>query len=213
MTEEVEPFLPNPRDSDAVNTPRRIALLGGSFDPPHLGHVYMTLAVLQRTDIHEVWVLPCADHVDKSDQAPFKERIKMCRLAFSHLRNVHVSEVEAHLPKPNYTVDTLQALTSSRPEWEWFFVVGQDLLEDIPSWSRAEELTDLATLMVVPRQGYPAVDAPEEAGEPIHVDISVQLPEMSSTTIRKVLRRGGRADGFLDRWVAEYVVEKSLYEG
>lgn len=190
---------------------RTVGILGGSFDPPHLGHVYMALSVLQRTEMDELWVTPCDNHVFKEDLADFRNRRDMCRLAFRHLNRVKTTIVENVLPQPNYTVKTLRAIHETRPNLELYFVVGADLVEEIPDWTQADGLTDLCQLLVVPRQGHPAVDPPPEVGDPTFVELSCQLPEMSSTTIRRLVRQGADASGFLDDLVHQYIENRELY--
>jgi nicotinate-nucleotide adenylyltransferase len=193
----------------STGNPKKIGVYGGSFNPPHPGHVFTALTTLQTTDLDQILVTPCANHPDKDGLVPFVHRMNMCKRAFSHLNNVIVSGIEAGLPKPSYTVQTLKELKKGYSNL--YYIVGTDLAEEIPNWENADGLTDLATLMIVPRQGHPLVDPPEELGDFILADFSFQIPEVSSSLIRSVLQRGGDLDAFLDNQVISYIQEHELY--
>lgn len=194
-TESLSSILP------LVEENKKIGIYGGSFNPPHLGHAMMCLAVLMTQDIDEVWVLPTADHADKENLDSMEKRLAMCRHTFDHLAGTRVLPVESFLPKPSYTVNTLRAIKGLRPKAELFFMIGTDLVEDVPKWDNAEGITKYATFLIVPRQGYPLIDIPEELGQPLEVDISIDLPEVSSSFISKLRERGAEVKGFIERKV------------
>jgi nicotinate-nucleotide adenylyltransferase len=194
------------------NHPYRVGVYGGSFNPPHMGHVYMALSLLQTQELDRLWVLPCADHPFKSDQAAFDLRVEMCNLAFSHLEDVEVLSIEEHLPQPNYTVQTLSCIKEMCPKVEFSYIIGGDLVEEIPEWTNAEGLADLAQIIVVPRQGHPVVDAPDILGDYREVNLGFQLPEVSSTRITKMMKRGADVSGFLDRRVHSLIQHHGLYD-
>ena len=99
----------------------RIGLLGGSFNPPHLGHLLMAVAVYATEEIDHLWIIPTADHAFGKKLAPFEDRVRMCHLAFRHLAGgAAVLDLESRLPREpgtaSYTVDTLRALRAVRPD-------------------------------------------------------------------------------------------------
>jgi len=178
----------------------RVALLGGSFNPPHLGHALLAHSILSVEDVDTVWVLPCADHPFGKDLAAFDHRMRMCELAFSHLKNVHVVDVEQHMPTPSYTVQTLRILRNHLPSLRPSFVVGTDILDELHLWKEPDALQELCELVVVPRGGYP------RRGK-----LELPLPEVSSSEVRDRLRDGKDATSLVDKGVHAYAVERQLY--
>lgn len=190
---------------------RNIALFGGSFDPPHLAHPYLGLAILQTQPIDTVCVLPTAEHPTKDDLAPMEHRIQMCRRTFRLFEDIWVSDFEDTLPTPSYTVQTLEQI---HQEWEFdslYYVIGTDLAEEVPDWENAEGLSDFCTILLAPRQGYPITDPPDELGNFRKIELGFDLPELSSTFVRQLLRRGVDCSEFLDRLVYHYILSNGLY--
>lgn len=192
-------------DLDAVLPPLppsgRVALLGGSFNPPHLAHALLALSVLAVEDVEALWVLPCADHPFGKGLAPLEDRLEMCRRTFSYLGEaVRVVDVESRLPKPSYTVQTVRALLAARPGLEPRWIVGSDILDELHLWKEPEELGRLAPLLVFPRAGY------RREGR-----LDFSLPEISSTDLRARIARGDDVAGSVDRRVAAYIEERGLY--
>ncbi|MBL4819354.1 MAG: nicotinate (nicotinamide) nucleotide adenylyltransferase [Deltaproteobacteria bacterium] len=166
-----------------------IGILGGSFDPPHLGHQMLALAALSTTPIGEVWIVPCASHAFNKPLSPFEHRLKMCEYAFSHLRSVQVLDLERDLPKPNYTVQTLEAIQEARPDLKLYFVMGSDLMADFDKWEGHEKIREIAELVIVDRKTL--------------------LPQAKSTTIRSVVPRQDFSN--LDLKVRDYIQKTGLY--
>lgn len=199
MTNTLEQYLPNNHGTET----KKIGLYGGSFNPPHLGHALMILSVLMTKDLDEVWIIPCGEAPHKENLEPFDMRMGMCENTFGHINNVHVIELENHLPTPSYTVNTLKTIKEHRPNYELFFIIGTDVVENVPEWKNAEGITDLARFMVVPRQGYPLMTLPGELGNAKIVKMGIELPELSSTLIRKFQKRGLGLDKFVEKNVAQ----------
>ncbi|MDP2344632.1 MAG: nicotinate-nicotinamide nucleotide adenylyltransferase [Deltaproteobacteria bacterium] len=186
----------------------RIGLLGGSFNPPHLGHVMIAVAVYATEEIDHLWVIPTASHAfgqfDPSKQglAPFDDRVRMCHLAFRHLAGgAAVLDIEKRLPSPNYTVNLLRALHFLRPGIKPVWIAGSDIIQDLPKWKEPEEFQRLCRLVVVPRRGY-------ESGAKLGID----LPLLSSTDVRTLLREGRDVSGLIDREVLSFVERRELYK-
>ena len=178
----------------------RVGLFGGSFNPPHLAHALLAHAVLAHGTVDAVWVLPCANHPFGKPLAPFDARLAMCRLAFRHLTDVAVLDVEQRLPTPSFTVQTLRALRQALPQLRPSWMVGSDILDELHKWRQHEALDALCDLLVIPRRGYRAEGA-----------LDFDLPEVSSTEIRLRLASGQDATGLLDRAVSEHIAAHSLY--
>jgi len=179
----------------------RIGLLGGSFNPPHLGHLLIATAVYAVEEIDHLWVIPTASHAFGKDLAPFADRVRMCHLAFRHLAGgAAVLDIEERLPKPSYTVNLLRALHALRPGIKPLWIAGSDVLADLPRWKEPEEVQRLARFVVVPRKGY-------EGGARLGID----LPLLSSTDVRTMRRDGKSIEGLVDREVLAYIERRDLY--
>ena len=170
------PLIPELPDCKAD---AKIGLLGGSFNPPHLGHAFLALSVLSMTEIDQLWVLPCADHPFGKELAPFAARMRMCEMAYGDLKRVSVLDLEKRLPTPSYTVQTLRAIKEARPGLKLSYVIGSDLMHEIESWHEPEELKRLCDFVFFEREGYasPEGAAPKTLG--------IRIPNISSSAIRE----------------------------
>lgn len=177
----------------------RIAVFGGSFDPPHLGHVLATAWVLSTAPIDEVWVIPAYDHAFDKELTAFTHRLRMAELAFAPLRGVRVSDLEARMGGESFTVRTLERLRDEHPDHAWRLVVGSDLVDQIPRWHEGHRVEQLAELLVVGRGGHGRDDD------------ELLMPEVSSTEVRRRLRAGEAAHALVPRVVLDYVRAEGLY--
>lgn len=189
----------------------RIGILGGSFDPPHLGHQILAVCALALEKIDELWVLPCADHPFSKKLSPFEHRFKMCEIAFAMLKaNVKVVDIERRLPAPNYSVKTLEKIRELRPSIEIDWIMGSDVYLDLPKWKDPQKLATLSQIVVFRRQGT-SLSALREIPFPAKVHDQFELPHVKSTEIREMLRDGEAKEGFIDKSVLEYAMKHQLY--
>ena len=161
-------------------TRHRVALFGGSFDPPHLCHVLAAAYTLWRADVDEVWVVPVYRHAFGKTLSPFEIRCAMLEAALAHLGpRIRVHRIEEQLGRqstePTYTIDTVEALLAEHPELELTFVCGTDLFLHRHRWRRWEDLKDRLRFFVLGRDGNP---------DPDGVTVHTHLPALSSTQIR-----------------------------
>ncbi|MBT9558607.1 MAG: nicotinate-nicotinamide nucleotide adenylyltransferase [Myxococcales bacterium] len=141
---------------DPERAPARVALYGGSFNPPHVGHVAVVAWLLSTTDIDAVWLLPCSEHAFGKALAPLRDRVAMCQAAmvpFDPTR-VAVSTLESHLPQPARTVDTLTALRARFPETRFDLAIGADILAERHLWKRWDLIEASTRLWILGRDGY-----------------------------------------------------------
>jgi nicotinate-nucleotide adenylyltransferase len=198
--------------------PRRVAIFGGSFNPPHVAHVLAVAYALSAAPVDEVLVVPVYQHPFSKELAPFEDRLSMCRLAVGWLPRVEVSGVERELGGESRTLRTLEHLAAEHPGWAMRLLVGADVLPDLPKWHRFERVAELARPIVLGRAGFappaqePAGPGPAPAAPALEI-AEVSLPRVSSTEVR-----GALAAGDLDavRWrlpsaVLSYIVERGLY--
>jgi nicotinate-nucleotide adenylyltransferase len=195
----------------------RIGLFGGSFDPVHLGHLVMAEQALAQAGLDEVWFLPAAaaPHKPEKAQASFQARLDMLQLATAGNERLKVNSIESELPTPNYTVNTLKALTSRHPEHQWYFLLGGDMLIDLPHWREPEKLVEMAGLVVMPRPGSTVPNQEElkhRLGKSARL-LQLEGPtlDVSSRWLRATLSSGGTARYLVPRAVEMYIEEHGLY--
>ena len=160
-----------------------VAIYGGSFNPPHVGHAMVSAWLLWTRQVAEVWLVPVYAHAfaDWHDKtlAPFADRVAWCRAMAADLDlPVQVDEIEASLSGPSYSIDTLRALAARHPQHRFRLVVGADALPHLPKWRDWDGIARDFDPIVVGRAGYPA-----PAG-------AVVFPEVSSSDIRTRLTAG-----------------------
>lgn len=180
-----------------------IGVFGGSFDPPHCGHVLLATYAISVAPIDRLLVVPTFQHPFGKPLAPFEHRVAMAERAFWLLRGVEVSRIEQELGGASYTVRTLEALRAREPGAELRLLVGADVLGDVERWRDFERVRELAPLFVVGRSGYPREDDVE----------TPDLPAISSTVVRARLRAGEHVAGLVPRAVERYCLEHGIYRG
>jgi nicotinate-nucleotide adenylyltransferase len=174
----------------------QIGILGGRFDPPHLGHLALARAAVRHFGIDELHVTVVADAAHKRAEAPVEDRLAMARLAFAGLGAV--VELERH----RYTVDALEAAGYEDP----IFLIGADQLRDFSTWRQPERVLELARLGVAARPGYPL-----DAASP-RIEVFELAPHpISSSEIRARVRRGERIADLVAPEVAAYIEQRGLY--
>jgi len=187
----------------------RIALLGGSFNPPHMGHQMVCLYLLEAEQFDRVWLVPCYRHAFSKPLETFERRLKMCRLcAEPFAGRVEVSGIEKQLADGgvNRTIDTLHSLDSQYPKKEFTLVIGSDILAEAPSWKGFDEIRARYPVLVLRRAGH-EIESREEG---LRYSKTVFI-EMSSTGIRDRLGRGESVAGLVPSSVLEYIEDEGLY--
>lgn len=187
----------------------RVGILGGTFDPPHLGHARMALAARERLALDRVIFSAAANPPHKRGAAisTYAHRAAMLALATSGLDGVAVSRVEEE-HDPSFTVDLLRACRS-RTSADLYFLVGADSLAEFATWKDPEAILELCTLVVFPRDAAPVV-------LPVRGDASLVVFEspvidVSSTEIRRRMAGGEVPEGVLAPAVASYIARHGLY--
>ena len=137
-------------------SPRRVGVMGGTFDPIHHGHLVAASEVQSWFDLDEVVFVPTGDPWQKSDRqvSPAEDRYLMTVIATAANPRFEVSRVDIDRDGPTYTIDTLRDLRATRPDAELFFITGADALAEIFTWRDAEELFALARFVGCTRPGY-----------------------------------------------------------
>jgi nicotinate-nucleotide adenylyltransferase len=195
---------------------KRVGLLGGTFDPPHYGHLVAAQEVAWRLELDRVLFLPARQNPLKRGEpnSSAEERCEMVRLAIDGNPVFELSRLDLDRPPPSYTADLLRVLES--PECELFFVVGADLLPELRRWREPAEILRLARLAVVNRPGAPSPDLNrlEELapGAGLRATL-VEIPgiDIASREIRQRVRSGRPIRYLTPPAVERYIAERGLY--
>ena len=200
----------------------KTGLLGGSFNPPHNGHLSMARAARDARKLDEVRLLVAArpPHKDSNELGDFHHRYEMAQLAAKELPFLKASDIEAKLPGTSFTYRTLEALTEKQPEDELYFIIGADTVPELSTWKRPERILELAELVVVPRTGFSARDVeclremlPDKQLETLRKSyLSTEPVDISSTMIREKVRRGEEYKHLVPAAVARYILKHRLYQ-
>ncbi len=184
----------------------RLGILGGSFDPIHIGHLALGEAALDQLALDKVLFMPAGDQWRKAgrDVAPSGDRLAMARLAVGRNPKFKVSAMEIEREGPTYTIDTLEALGSESPGVEIFFIVGADALADMPNWREPERIFEMATVCVAARAGEAVTDGRVTRIEMPEVDVS-------SSGVRERVKKGRSVGDLVPTVVERYIDEQKLY--
>lgn len=179
----------------------RVALLGGSFNPPHIGHLMAALYVRTTLDFDQVWLVPSAQHPFGKALAPFEDRVALCEAMAADLGPwLRVSQAEAHVGGEGRTIELLEWLLPRHPGVQFGFVIGSDILADLPKWKAWDRVQALVEIVVLRRAGYPA---PGAIGPP--------LAEVSSSEIRRQFEAGVSPGELVPRAVLAVARARGLY--
>ncbi len=180
---------------------KKLVIFGGTFDPPHIGHVLTAAYAVSSLRCDQLLVIPTWEHpLGKKIEVPFEHRFRMCELAFEPIRRVEISRIEEELSGPSRTLRTLEELLHRHPHTALRLVMGADLVDETPKWHAFDRIRALAPPIIIGRAGYPTSKASP-----------ISLPDISSTEIRMRLAQGDTVDGLIPKQVAEYALANRLY--
>jgi nicotinate-nucleotide adenylyltransferase len=206
---------------------RSIGILGGTFNPPHLGHLALARSALEEFGLERVLLMPAHSAPHKrveGDPGP-RERLKMCRLVTGDQAGLAVCGLEIERGGPSYTVDSLRAIHASHEQAELTFIVGADMARTLPSWREPEALLELASLAVAEREDAGREDV-LRALAPLRTSVGRDVPErrpgdveflemgmveISSSMVRERVAAGEPVGELVGLAVATYIAEHGLY--
>lgn len=198
--------------------PRRVGILGGTFNPIHEGHIQMAQGVRRALGLDEVLLIPAADppHKQVDGNISAQHRYWMACLAAEGLEGIRVLDIELTRAGKSYTIDTVLQLKKRRPQDAFYVIIGSDLLVDLTTWHRVEELLRLTAIAGVKRQGQS--DGDEEAAKRMSAAygatielLDISIPPVSSTLVRERVYRALPIDGLVPSAVETYIYEEGLY--
>jgi len=199
----------------------RVGILGGTFDPIHLGHLAMAEQCREQVPLDQVWFMVSAAPPHKRDReiSSFDKRVDMVQLAVAGNPAFQVNEMEKDRPGPSYTADTLRELHRQFPETEFCWIVGSDCLPDLPHWHEPLTVISLAKLVVVARAGWPVWTTEQMRTElrltpsvPLDMQVvSAPMVDLASRDLRRRVAEGRSIRYLVPPAVLAYIQDKKLY--
>ncbi|KMY50874.1 nicotinate-nucleotide adenylyltransferase [Peribacillus loiseleuriae] len=187
---------------------KKVGILGGTFNPPHIAHLIIANEVLDALKLDEIRFMPnyTPPHKIKTDDVPDDDRVAMLKLAIDSHPSFLLETIELERKGTSYTFDTIQVLLDREPNTEFYFIIGADMIEYLPNWHRIDELVELVTFVGVKRPGY-------EVSTHYPVEI-VDIPEMliSSSLIRERVKQRKTIRYLVPDQVWEYMEGNGSYE-
>jgi nicotinate-nucleotide adenylyltransferase len=197
----------------------RIGILGGTFNPPHVGHLICAQEAYLQLGLDRVTLIPARipPHKPVEDEPGADHRLELCRLAIRGDDRFEVSDLEIGRDGPSYTVDTLEGLHSSAPDHELYLIVGGDIAAGLPDWHEPERVLSLATLAVAKRRGTSRAAVDEALGSLPGGERTrfFRMPRIaiSSTMLRDRVRSGQPIRYYAPEPVVGYIERHRLYAG
>ena len=194
----------------------RIGLLGGTFNPPHIGHLVCATHALAGLELDRVLLVPVHEPPHKAAEADpgVEHRVELCRRAVAGNEQLDVSLVDAEVPGPSFTVDTLSRLHDRCPGDQLTFIVGGDMAFSLPTWREPEAILELAELGVAEREGVRRADIVERLSYLGTDNVRFfHMPrlDISSSQIRRMVAAGGPIRYLVPDAVADYIEREGLY--
>lgn len=186
---------------------KRVGILGGTFDPPHYGHLLIADDVRTELKLDEIWFMPnyIPPHKDKQ-VTDHTHRVNMLYAAIANQPHFRVETIELERKERSYTYDTIVLLKQRYPDTMFYFIIGGDMVEYLPNWYRIDELVQLMQFVGVKRPGY-SLCTPY----PI-IEVDVPTFAVSSSLIRERIQSGKSVTYLLPEAVQLYIKENRLYE-
>lgn len=199
-------------------TPERppVAVLGGTFDPVHNGHIALAMAVRDAIGAEQAWLIPAhAPALRPEPEVTAPIRLAMAEAAVRDLRGMHVMDTELRRGGVSHTLDTLEAIEAARPELQAWWILGADAVRHIGSWHRSDELRAVIHLVVVQRACAAHFD--EAEADSLGLDpartrvLDLTPPPVSATDVRRRILAGEPIDGLVPPAVAGIIAARGLY--
>lgn len=190
-------------------------ILGGVFDPVHLGHIHLGRDIRIKKNLDGILFVPACKppHRPTEKRAPFADRVAMLRLAVADHDNFEVSAIEEDAALSGFTLDTVRELRAAYPDVSFYFLIGADNLRSFMTWHQWRQLLKEISLLVGSRPGSDPAIVKELLGDRVEL-VDTGLIDVSSTKVRSVIRQGAdieRLARLVPRPVAEYILENKLY--
>jgi nicotinate-nucleotide adenylyltransferase len=191
---------------------KKIGVLGGTFDPIHVGHLLVARDAMDALELDRVIFVPASipPHKLETDMAPAESRLAMVRLAIGDDPDFSVSEVDFLRSGPSFSIDTVKRLQEEFPGNDLFFLIGEDNLGEIWSWKDPERLFQECRVIVIGRPGGDRITIPSDIPGPATA-LDIHRIQLSSSEIREKIRQGRSIRYLVPREVERYIYEHRLY--
>ncbi|MBP3038940.1 nicotinate-nucleotide adenylyltransferase [Bacillaceae bacterium Marseille-Q3522] len=186
----------------------KIGIIGGTFDPPHIGHLIIANEVKFAFDLDEIWFMPNDNppHKEKTANVSNEDRINMLKLSICRNPYFKIEPIEMLRAGKSYTYDTMKILMEKYPETKFYFIIGADMIEYLPKWYKINQLIKLVQFIGVKR--------PEHHRQSPYPLLYVDVPsiDISSSIIRERILAGRTIKYLVHEAVEKYIKENALYE-
>ncbi|OGH41873.1 MAG: nicotinate (nicotinamide) nucleotide adenylyltransferase [Candidatus Levybacteria bacterium RIFCSPLOWO2_02_FULL_36_8b] len=186
----------------------RIGILGGSFDPPHLGHISIARQVRELMKLDQIWLMPYYEHSWDSSASSAHHRFAMTKLVEE--KEIIVSDEEIKFKKRSYAIQTVKRLKKKYPH-VFFWIIGGDVLPDFTKWKDYEKLITEIKFIIVPRKGF-SFPAKIQKGFLLIPSPEFITSDISSSIIRRNIKEGRPVTGLISKPVLSYIQKHQLYE-
>lgn len=184
-----------------------IGLYFGSFNPVHHGHLIIANHIVENTELKQVWFIVSPQNPFKPANSLLNEyhRLHMVRQSIEGALKLKESDIEFHLPKPSYTVDTLAYLHEKYPQHSFYVIMGSDSYQNLPRWKNADVIMNNYSIIIYKRPGFEVTNLPGNVSI-----LDAPLLQISSTEIRKMIKEG-KSIRYLVPDVVREEIEKNGY--
>lgn len=186
----------------------KIGILGGTFNPIHLGHLILAEQVRQKLDLDKVIFVPSflPPHKDSSVILDARARFAMVKLAINKNKFFEISDIEIKRKEKSYTIVTLKELQSQYPGSELFFIIGSDIIKELAQWQDIKEVERMAKFVIATRPGYPLEGIPEDI-----LPVQIQALDISAYEIRERIKQNISIRYLVPESVRKYIIKRRLY--
>jgi len=190
----------------------KVGIFGGSFNPIHTGHAIIASHIMRHGGLDQLWLMVSPQNPLKQSHelASEVDRLRMTELVSRHINGVITSAFEFQLPRPSYTIDTLNALQQKFPQHEFHLVIGADNWAEWDRWRAHDEIVERFHVLVYPRLGYEVI-IPASLAERVTL-IDAPVIEISSTAVRQLIAEGQQVKYYIPDDVERYINNKHLYQ-
>lgn len=186
---------------------KSVGILGGTFDPPHIGHFMIADEVKHALQLDEIWFIPTNKPPHKQEAISSNQhRIAMLEKGISNTSYFKLNQIEMERTGKSYTIDTIKLLKSRHPDTSFYFIIGADMVEYLPNWHKINELLDLVEFVGVKRPNYCLQT------NYLIKEVEVLAMDISSTNIKARIKNHQPFKYFVPEKVYKYVKENQLYE-
>lgn len=200
---------------------QKIGIFGGTYNPPHVGHLNIVNEFIRKYELSKVLIIPTytPPHKESSYLASATDRIEMCKRTFSD-EVFEISDIEIQRRGKSYTCDTLRELTEDYPDAKFYFLVGDDMLLTFHEWRNPEDILDLCTVVAAVRSDdltetvlldYIMEKYPDEYNKGAFELLHMEPLPLSSTVIRNSITEGKSIDGLVTSDTKKYIEDRGLY--